>query len=75
MRLGHERDTNVSSPYFHLQPLGTVIVTCNGSTSHNAVTLEVSGAVSLQLSPRKVGIFEAFHNNIKPLQVSHYDMA
>mmetsp|Transcript_39564 Transcript_39564/g.70970 ORF Transcript_39564/g.70970 Transcript_39564/m.70970 type:complete len:313 (-) Transcript_39564:579-1517(-) len=51
---------------------GTVIVTCNGGTSHNGVTLEVNGAVSLQLSPRKVGIFEAFHNNIKPLQLIHF---
>eukprot|EP00760_Papus_ankaliazontas_P023047 PhM_4_TR19130/c0_g2_i1/m.40709 len=33
--------------------------------------MTIEGAVALQLSPKSVGIFEAFYNTIKPLQMCH----
>ena len=44
---------------------GVVLIHSRGETSHNGVTLSVDGAVNLQLSPKNVGLFEAFYNSIK----------
>eukprot|EP01012_Entosiphon_sulcatum_P017667 TRINITY_DN2240_c0_g1_i1.p1 TRINITY_DN2240_c0_g1~~TRINITY_DN2240_c0_g1_i1.p1 ORF type:complete len:308 (+),score=39.93 TRINITY_DN2240_c0_g1_i1:20-943(+) len=48
---------------------GCVIVTCKGTTAHMGIVLTVEGSVALQLSPKSVGIFEAFYHTIKPLQL------
>eukprot|EP00756_Hemistasia_phaeocysticola_P054962 Hpha_TRINITY_DN3087_c0_g1::TRINITY_DN3087_c0_g1_i1::g.138709::m.138709 len=48
---------------------GVVVVTSKGTTSHSGLTLKAEGSVALQLSPKAVGIFEAFYNSIKPLQL------
>lgn len=48
---------------------GVIILHCQGSQSHSGVSMQIEGSVALQLSPKSVGIFEAFYNNIKPLQL------
>ena len=45
---------------------GVVVVTCSGSTSHNGILLVAEGTVSLHISPRTAGMFEAFYNSVKP---------
>ena len=32
------------------------------------------GSVSLQLSAKSVGLFEAFYSNLKPIQLVHYEV-
>jgi len=46
---------------------GCVIVKTPNGTNHTGIKMTVEGAVTLQLSPRSVGIFEALYNSIKPL--------
>lgn len=38
---------------------------------HDGITLSVEGTVNLQLSPKNVGIFEAFYNSLK-VSVNYY---
>lgn len=51
---------------------GVVIATCDEVTKHNGLTLNVTGFVTLILSARNMGLFEAFSNNMKPLQLVNY---
>ena len=37
--------------------------------SHNGIKLVMEGNVSLQLSAKSVGLFEAFYNSVKPVQL------
>ena len=37
--------------------------------SHNGVTLRMEGSVQLQVSAKSVGLFEAFYNSVKPVQL------
>jgi len=46
---------------------GVVVVTSKGSFSHNGITLLMEGIVTLQLSAKSVGMFEAFYNSLKPI--------
>eukprot|EP00759_Apiculatamorpha_spiralis_P015574 PhF_6_TR22252/c0_g1_i1/m.31433 len=48
---------------------GVIILECDGPQSHSGIQMTIDGSVALQLSPKSVGIFEAFYNNIKPLQL------
>ncbi|XP_060806210.1 vacuolar protein sorting-associated protein 26C isoform X1 [Amyelois transitella] len=48
---------------------GVAVVESNGDVRHEGLTLLVEGCVNLQLSTKNVGIFEAFSNSIKPLNL------
>lgn len=53
---------------------GTVVVTSKGELSHNGISLTMDGTVSLQLSAKSVGVFEAFYNSLKPINLVNYSM-
>uniref|UniRef100_F6QKV9 Vacuolar protein sorting-associated protein 26C n=1 Tax=Xenopus tropicalis TaxID=8364 RepID=F6QKV9_XENTR len=36
---------------------------------HQGITLTMEGSVNLQLSAKSVGVFEAFYNSVKPIQI------
>jgi len=46
---------------------GVVVVQSKGSLTHNGITLVMEGNVTLQLSAKSVGLFEAFYNSLKPI--------
>jgi len=48
---------------------GYIVVSSKGSLSHQGITLAMEGNVQLQLSAKSVGLFEAFYNSIKPVQL------
>ncbi|XP_073954253.1 LOW QUALITY PROTEIN: vacuolar protein sorting-associated protein 26C [Choristoneura fumiferana] len=48
---------------------GVVVVECAGEVRHEGLSLAAEGAVNLQLSSKSVGIFEAFSNSIKPINL------
>ncbi|EGD73570.1 down syndrome critical region protein 3 [Salpingoeca rosetta] len=47
---------------------GTLNIDSKG-LSYNGISLYLEGSVSLQLSAKNVGLFEAFYNSIKPVQL------
>lgn len=49
--------------------MGIVIVSSPSDIKHDGITLTIEGTVNLQLSPKNVGIFEAFYNSVKPIQL------
>jgi len=51
---------------------GCVVVSTKGALSHTGITLVMDGSVQLQLSAKSVGLFEAFYNSIKPIQLLSY---
>jgi hypothetical protein len=51
---------------------GHVVVTASGGFSHNGISMQISGQVSLQLSAKSVGLFEAFYNSLKPITLMDY---
>lgn len=51
---------------------GVVIVRSDSKISHQGISLNVEGAVNLQLSARSVGLFEAFYSSIKPMELINY---
>lgn len=53
---------------------GTVVVTNKGDLSHNGISLTMEGSVNLQLSAKSVGVFEAFYNSLKPIQLVQYNI-
>lgn len=53
---------------------GVVVVSCKDSFSHQGINLSVEGNVSLQLSAKSVGLFEAFYNSLKPIQLVSYNL-
>uniref|UniRef100_A0A7S1VAB5 Vacuolar protein sorting-associated protein 26C n=1 Tax=Sexangularia sp. CB-2014 TaxID=1486929 RepID=A0A7S1VAB5_9EUKA len=48
---------------------GIIIVNCKSSSSHSGLTLRLEGSVQLQVSAKSVGLFEAFYQSIKPVQL------
>uniref|UniRef100_A0A8C6AT21 Vacuolar protein sorting-associated protein 26C n=1 Tax=Monodon monoceros TaxID=40151 RepID=A0A8C6AT21_MONMO len=48
---------------------GVVVVSGKDSVQHQGVSLTVEGTVNLQLSAKSVGVFEAFYNSVKPIQI------
>lgn len=46
-----------------------MIVNSPSDIKHDGITLTIEGTVNLQLSPKNVGIFEAFYNSVKPIQL------
>lgn len=53
---------------------GVVIVNTKGSMSHNGIDLFCDGVVQLQLSSKNVGVFEAFYNSIKPINMINFSV-
>ncbi len=51
---------------------GAVVVTSKGELNHQGVTLTMEGTVTLQLSAKSVGMFEAFYNSLKPIALVNY---
>eukprot|EP01121_Diplochlamys_sp_Union-15-3_P015908 TRINITY_DN5324_c0_g1_i1.p1 TRINITY_DN5324_c0_g1~~TRINITY_DN5324_c0_g1_i1.p1 ORF type:complete len:307 (-),score=47.86 TRINITY_DN5324_c0_g1_i1:62-982(-) len=51
---------------------GVVVVTSKGNSSHNGLSISMNGQVSLQLSAKSVGLFEAFYNSLKPITLFDY---
>ncbi|XP_067849410.1 vacuolar protein sorting-associated protein 26C [Heptranchias perlo] len=48
---------------------GVVILSSKETIQHQGITLTMDGAVNLQLSAKSVGVFEAFYNSVKPIQL------
>ena len=51
---------------------GVVVVQSKGDLTHNGIMLFMEGSVNLQLSAKSVGVFEAFYNSLKPIQLVNY---
>ncbi|CAH0746520.1 unnamed protein product [Diatraea saccharalis] len=59
-----------SKVYFEGETIaGVVVVESSGDVRHEGMTLLMEGVVNLQLSTKNVGIFEAFSNSIKPINL------
>ncbi|XP_065161488.1 vacuolar protein sorting-associated protein 26C [Atheta coriaria] len=50
---------------------GFIVIQSNSDFKHDGITLIMEGSVNLQLSSKNVGIFEAFYNSVKPIQLVH----
>uniref|UniRef100_G3QCG9 Vacuolar protein sorting-associated protein 26C n=1 Tax=Gasterosteus aculeatus aculeatus TaxID=481459 RepID=G3QCG9_GASAC len=48
---------------------GVVLLVCKEAVQHHGITLNMEGLVNLQLSSKSVGVFEAFYNSVKPIQL------
>lgn len=48
---------------------GVVIFQCKSDVQHQGINLTIDGSVNLQLSSKSVGLFEAFYNSVKPIQL------
>ncbi|XP_046746717.1 vacuolar protein sorting-associated protein 26C [Diprion similis] len=53
---------------------GIILLKCNSDVKHDGIFLTMEGSVSLQLSSKNVGIFEAFYNSVKPIQLVQYTL-
>ncbi|XP_073995277.1 vacuolar protein sorting-associated protein 26C [Rhodnius prolixus] len=50
---------------------GTIGINSPTEFKHDGIVLIMEGLVSLQLSPKNIGIFEAFYNSVKPVQLCY----
>ncbi|ELK08511.1 Down syndrome critical region protein 3 [Pteropus alecto] len=48
---------------------GVVVIFGKDPIQHQGVSLTAEGTVNLQLSAKSVGVFEAFYNSVKPIQI------
>ncbi|XP_029459316.1 vacuolar protein sorting-associated protein 26C isoform X1 [Rhinatrema bivittatum] len=48
---------------------GVVVVMSKDTIQHHGISLTMEGTVNLQLSAKSVGMFEAFYNSVKPIQI------
>lgn len=48
---------------------GLLVVVSRDPLQHQGVSLSLEGLVNLQLSAKSVGVFEAFYNSVKPIQL------
>lgn len=51
---------------------GVIAVSSKGAMSHGSITLQLEGEVTMQLSAKSVGLFEAFYNSLKPIKLVDY---
>ncbi|XP_014789907.1 vacuolar protein sorting-associated protein 26C [Octopus bimaculoides] len=51
---------------------GVVIIQSKSEVHHQGIVLSIDGTVNLQLSPKSVGLFEAFYNSVKPICLLQY---
>lgn len=50
---------------------GVVVVQSKGGLTHNGITLQMTGRVSVQLTTNSVGLFDAMYNSVKPTILVH----
>ncbi|KAM8897686.1 vacuolar protein sorting-associated protein 26C isoform 1-T1 [Spinachia spinachia] len=48
---------------------GVVLLVCKEALQHHGISLNMEALVNLQLSSKSVGVFEAFYNSVKPIQL------
>ncbi|XP_018610855.1 vacuolar protein sorting-associated protein 26C [Scleropages formosus] len=48
---------------------GVVVISSKEAVQHQGISLTMEGLVNLQLSSKSVGVFEAFYNSVKPIQL------
>ncbi|CAG5870788.1 unnamed protein product [Menidia menidia] len=48
---------------------GVIVLSCKEAMQHHGISLSMEGVVNLQLSSKSVGVFEAFYNSVKPIQL------
>ncbi|CAL8275844.1 unnamed protein product [Boreogadus saida] len=48
---------------------GVVVLASKEAVQHQGISLTMEGVVNLQLSSKSVGVFEAFYNSVKPIQL------
>jgi len=48
---------------------GVVVIQSKTEVKHEGISLTMDGAVNLQLSSKSVGLFDAFYNSVKPIQL------
>lgn len=55
---------------------GDVVIRSNGSGAiqHSGIFLTLDGMVNINLSNKNVGVFEAFYNSAKPIQLINYTL-
>ncbi|XP_016320019.1 vacuolar protein sorting-associated protein 26C [Sinocyclocheilus anshuiensis] len=53
---------------------GVLLVNSRDALQHQGVSLGLEGLVNLQLSSKSVGVFEAFYNSVKPIQLVSSNM-
>jgi len=53
---------------------GSVIISSRGSMSHSGIKLLVEATVSLTLSARSIGLFEAFYSSLKPISLINFEI-
>eukprot|EP00038_Savillea_parva_P018652 m.24781 g.24781 ORF g.24781 m.24781 type:complete len:296 (-) comp4188_c0_seq1:77-964(-) len=53
---------------------GVVMIQSKDNFSHQGISLAMDGQVSLQLSAKSVGLFEAFYNSLKPIQLVSFGL-
>ena len=53
---------------------GALVVKSKSELSHTGISLTMEGTVSLQLSAKSVGVFEAFYNSLKPINLVNYTL-
>ncbi|XP_015435112.1 PREDICTED: Down syndrome critical region protein 3 homolog [Dufourea novaeangliae] len=51
---------------------GFILLKTNSDVKHDGIFLCMEGSVNLQLSSKNFGIFEAFYNSVKPIQLIQY---
>jgi len=51
---------------------GNLVVETSSGFAHSGATVQMTGIVTLQLSARSVGLFEAFYNSLKPITMADY---
>jgi len=62
-----------SKVYHEQEPIrGVVVISSKTDLKHDGVVLSMDGHVNLQLSSKTVGIFEAFYQSVKPIQLLAY---
>ncbi|XP_015127412.1 Down syndrome critical region protein 3 homolog isoform X1 [Diachasma alloeum] len=54
---------------------GLLLLQTSSEVKHDGISLTMEGSVNLQLSSKNVGIFEAFYNSVKPIQLVQYTLA
>ncbi|XP_076624701.1 vacuolar protein sorting-associated protein 26C [Colletes latitarsis] len=53
---------------------GFILLQTNSDVKHDGISLSMEGSVNLQLSSKNFGIFEAFYNSVKPIQLVQYTL-
>ncbi|XP_071959166.1 vacuolar protein sorting-associated protein 26C-like [Antedon mediterranea] len=53
---------------------GVVVVDSKGELQHQGINLLIEGLVTLQLSSKSVGLFEAFYSSLKPITLLNYSL-